>query len=291
VEGAVASLLESGYHVDVISDAESLQRLERYPVCILAEQDDVAPETVDLLVAYAEGGGSLLVSGGAQTREFDGSLGVSHAGAVNGDEPNVDLHIPVGRDSVTVGGSWRLVERKGTGSDDLLVMGRLTRTRDVPGNVHEAPAAAIRRRLGKGLLACAFGPVFGFYAITHYPRLRRFLSGLFEALDQDRRLMRVRAPTFVHAAFRRRDGRLVIHLVNTASTTPLAPNRTIVEEVPAAGPVEIFLPLRAAPARAHLEPSGLPVAWSHDAAGFEARIPEVGIHDIMVVEGGLDEPG
>ncbi|RPJ49658.1 MAG: hypothetical protein EHM21_06580, partial [Chloroflexi bacterium] len=63
VQGAVYSLLENHYNVDILDEWALLPRLKDFPVVVSPEQNDLSAEMVSALKEYTEQGGKLLLSG------------------------------------------------------------------------------------------------------------------------------------------------------------------------------------------------------------------------------------
>ena len=74
VQGAVFSLLECHYGVDVLDEWAFLPRLARFPVVVVPEQTFLSQKMVDALKTYVRSGGKLLVSGAEAFERFGSEL-------------------------------------------------------------------------------------------------------------------------------------------------------------------------------------------------------------------------
>ena len=79
----------------------------------------------------------------------------------------------------------------------------------------------------------------------------------------------------------RNHGKLLVNLVNTAG-----PHRTksILESIPAVGPLKVTIRQPNKPAKVTLEPDGTPLAFDYRDGVIRVTIPQVAIHEIVVVE-------
>ncbi|MCD6335814.1 MAG: beta-galactosidase trimerization domain-containing protein [Candidatus Latescibacteria bacterium] len=80
VQGAVFSLLENHFGVDILDEWALLPHLSEFPVVVAPEQHAMSDEMVEALKDYVERGGKLLISG---AESFD-RFGESFLGVTNG---------------------------------------------------------------------------------------------------------------------------------------------------------------------------------------------------------------
>lgn len=279
IEGALHALLENSYHVDIMSGTDLLKRASDYPLCVIAEQENLTVDTVNALKQYVREGGSLIVSGAGPTRNFDDILGVRDSGKMAGEGKENPVYIPADKGTVCGIGEWRLVT-----AVEAVQVEPVLFSRDLGGRVKNSGyAAATVNKYGRGVVAGIYGPVFGTYSISHYPGVRKFIGKVIDSMKINN-LMKVEAPSWINVTLREKDDSLFINFVNLGCSHPLSPKNTIVENVPPAGPVRISLPLRSVPGSAFLAPGALPVEWSYENGWFSAEIKEIGIHDILVIE-------
>jgi hypothetical protein len=245
LEGALHALLENGVSADILNDADLVRQIDRYPLCVVAEQDNLSDELVSELERYVRAGGVLLVSGAEQT------------------------------------GRYRQV-RPADGQTEVIAP--LLLTRDTGSAAQLSGGCAVTcRPAGKGMAAGIFGPIFATHAKAHYPAVRALLGQLLDRFASPG-LARARGPARVHIALRNRNGQLFVHLVNLGSDHPLSPHSPLVEHVPPAGPVSLDIPLAARPRQVRLMPAAEPVSWTYAAGRLSLRLDLVGIHDILVID-------
>ena len=114
VQGAVFSLLECHYGVDVLDEWALAPRLGQFPVIVAPEQTRLSEKMVEALKAFVRSGGKLLVSGAKVFERFGGDfLGVKGGRLVG----NTVYHVPAADGTVPIrSDSWRLIELAGAES-------------------------------------------------------------------------------------------------------------------------------------------------------------------------------
>ncbi len=275
VQGAVFSLLENSYGVDILDEWALLPRLAEFPVVVVPEQDRLSDEMVAALKAYAKGGGNLLLTGSALFDRFGAaflgfrSLAVEteKSYAVPADDGDVPLYSK----------TWRLGEA--TTAEPL---GRLGRGSQLEDRLLPHPAAVVKR-VGKGEVLYVPADLFRDFAHNRYPLTRRFVGALVERLLPEPEI-RVRAPACVDVALRRRGATALIHLVNRASGSPNLPNNGAIDEIPPVGPVTLRMRLPARPAQVREALESGAVSWEWESGWLTARLATVRIHAALVVE-------
>lgn len=279
IEGALHALLENSLHVDILSGKDMLKKMKNYPLCVVAEQDNLSKETVDTLKRYVEEGGALIISGAEHTKKFDDILGVSDTGNMAGEDLEQPVNIPADKGTVCGIGQWRLVKvEQAIEIEPILFSGEQGERIEKSGS----PAATINKQ-GKGIVVGIYGPVFGKYAISHYPGIRSFIGKVIKTMNIAG-LMKVEAPARVNVTLREKGERMMINLVNLGCDHPLSPKNPYIENVPPAGPVKISLPLKTKPEAVFFAPGSMPVKWNYAKGYLITEIPETGIHNILVID-------
>ena len=84
----------------------------------------------------------------------------------------------------------------------------------------------------------------------------------------------------------RNHDRLLVNLVNTAG-----PHRTesILESIPPVGPLAVTIRQATKPAKVTLEPAGQPLAFEYRDGILRLTIPQVAVHEVVVVEAGREK--
>ncbi|NLM76893.1 MAG: hypothetical protein GX173_02260 [Ruminococcaceae bacterium] len=284
LEGALHVLLENNLHVDIRNTEDLIQSIGRFPLCVVAEQDQLSDDTVAVLEQYVRDGGYLLISGAEQTKRFDALLGVRDA---RPDSLDQALFLPVDNGAVCAIGHWRQVEITENETKEVSPL-LLSRDRGESERLSGGSAATIRP-LGKGKIAGIYGPLFASYTKGHYPAVRSYISRLMALLNHPD-LLKASAPAHIQITLRKKEDQLMVHLVNMGVDHPLSPKSPFVEQVPTAGPVALRLPLDNRPYQVCLMPAATPVCWSYADGQLSVSISQVGIHDILVIKLSPDVP-
>jgi len=275
VQGALDALLENHCSVDVLSECALAERIGDYPLVVVPEQTRLRADLKSALAEYVAQGGRAIVSGSAVADELADIAGVDAA------EPARDgfVYVEVAGEATTVGGPWRPVR-----AVDAEAVAMVMRQRE-PGRDEAAFPAVTLRRVGQGAVAAFHLPVFAHFAATHYPRTRRLVGVVLDALAPEF-AVKMDGPARVHLVLRRMPGRLIAHLVNTGSAHPTTPKQCIVEEVPLAGPVRLRVGAGRRPRAVYLAPSMAGLTWSWRDGVLDVAVASVGILDIVVIESG-----
>jgi hypothetical protein len=271
LEGALHALLENRYSVDILAEHQLQPRLAEFPLVVVPDSYKLAPAFKSALVKYVEGGGNLLLLGEKSARLFEPQLGVRFEGPT----PHVAAELATGAGVVSLHGAWQKVVP--TTAEVVL---RRHPTRDT--RTGGQPAATVNT-LGKGRMAAVYGPVALGCFRSHHPALRRLVGDLCAKLFPDP-AVRVDGPPVLDMALRRTaDGRLSVHLLNTAGMQ-LADRYTTPDFVPPVGPIRVQLRVAKRPSRVALVPGSQPVSWSWRDGVLEATVPQLAIHGVLVVD-------
>jgi hypothetical protein len=76
----------------------------------------------------------------------------------------------------------------------------------------------------------------------------------------------------------------IISLVNLVNAGGPHSTQSIIETIPPVGPLNVTIRLARKPAKITLEPAGLPLPFKYADGKVRLAVPQVAIHDIIVVE-------
>jgi hypothetical protein len=280
VRGALDALLENHCSVDVLNERGLVERIGDYALVVIPEQTRLPDDLKSALAEYVADGGKVIVSGPAVADELAGLAGVAAAWPAR----DGFVYVEVSGEATTVSGPWRPVR-----AADAKAVAMVMRQQEPGRDETEFPAVTLRR-VGRGAVAAIHLPVFGHFAATHYPRTRKLVGAVLQALAPEF-TVEMEAPARVHLVLRKQPGRLIAHLVNTGSAHPTTPKQCTVEEVPPAGPIRLCVRAERRPRAVYLAPSMAGLAWSWDKGLLEVEVASVGILDSVVVEGGEPNDG
>ena len=279
VQGAVFSLLECHYGVDILDEWALLPRLSDFPVVVAPERDQMSETMVASLKQYVRAGGKLLISGAESFERFgEDFLGVS-SGKL---EEAKTYHVSAADGMTPVhSAQWRLVDCVSARPIGTLGTTPLREERLLP-----QPAAALHR-VGRGAVLYVPFSVFRDFQHNRYPLTRTFIGELMKALAP-RLDVRIKAPVSVDVALRRKGKRRIVHLVNRASGIPNQPNNGAIDEIPCVGPINIAMDLEQKPGAVQLafEKGEMDWKWVERRKGgtLTVTVSSVRIHSAVVVE-------
>lgn len=281
VEGALHALLETHRSTDMLTEESALARMADYKLVVVPEQMRLDEQVVRALEDYAQAGGHVLISGAHLSRNFADLVGADADGALIEKSPSDSwgtVQLAVGERTIGVSGPWQAVRpREGTEAWGY----RLLEQEPQKDAIHQV--VVTRRAVGQGSIVAVHGPIFRDYQRGHYPPLRRFVKDLVDRMEIQW-AMSVEAPARLEVILRRKDGRLMVNLLNRGAGEMLSPNRVIVEELPPIIDVTLSLLSAQKPASIRLEPGGAPLDWTYKNGIVLITVPCVAIHDIVVVE-------
>jgi len=280
VQGAVFSLCECHYGVDILDEWALSPRLTEFPVIVAPEQDSMSEDMVTALKGYVESGGRLLVSGSKAVDRFGAEfLGVEGGRLVEYAVyyvPSMDGTVPI------FSAPWRLLDTAGAKS-----LAPIRETPLMDEQVLPNPAATLNR-VGKGMVACIPCGIFRDFTRCRYPMARAFIGDVVQALAGTALDVRVEAPVAVDVVLRRKGGRKIVHLINRSSGIPNLPNSGVIDDVPPIGPITVAMSLPAKPKTVHLAFERAPMRWDYTSSRksgcLRVCVDAVHIHAAVVVE-------
>ena len=318
LNGTLHALLACGYSVDVVSEHQIADRLGDYPVIVLPEVRTLDADFRDALVGYVMDGGSLLCIGADAARLFADELDVE----LDGDPVECSDYIfgkvgGAGGKRQEAGG--RMQEAGGRGQDASslspascilsgMLQGRWQPVTLKTGTIlayryptfdprkNGVPAATLntlkrplepggdRRawwRSPMGHIAAIYGPLGSVYLDYHTPQLRELLRGVMQALFPAP-LVEIDGPPTIDVAVRRKDGDLLVHLVNTTGMQ-VTSAYTILDFVPPVGPLTVRVRLDEEPASVELVPADVEIAWAWADGLLTVTLPSLHIHNVIVI--------
>jgi len=276
VEGAVFSLLENHYGVDVLDEWALFPRLAEFPVVVVPEQHALSVEMVDVLKSYVADGGKLLLTGAPALERFgEEFLGVT-AGTL---AEHVTYHLPAADGATPVySATWRMLETNGAKA--LCALGS---TPLLDEYLLPHPGAVIHR-FGKGKVLYVPGDLFRDFAVNRYPLTRALVGELTRKLAGTLAI-EVSGTLCVDVVLRRQGRKTIIHLINRVSGIPNQPQNGAVDQIPSVGPLTITWRRPTAPRRVRLAFEKCDLHWEYTSHSKTLRVtvPAVHIHAAVVI--------
>lgn len=272
LEGAMQSLLENGYSVDILNEEALVGRMGQYRMVVVPEAEAVPDYVKDALRKYVGDGGRLLLSGVHVAEQYGDLAGVEKR---EGDPQ--DGWLPVDGRAVKIAAKFQPVTLKGATELAPVLY------QQEPDLNRRDMAAATRNEYGAGVVVALHGPLFRNYYQCHYPDMRKFVGGMVRALDV-KGLAHVDGPWWIEMAARQKDGRMLVQFVNRSAGGYLSPNRHMVEEVPVTAPFTVTVPVAEKPKRCFMAPDETTLDWTWADGVLTAKIGGLHIHNVLVIE-------
>jgi len=270
LEGALHALLNLHYSVDILAEHQLQPRLDEFPLVVVPDSHKLTLEFRQALTAYVERGGSLLLLGEKCARLFEPLLGAALEGAPA--QRTAELASAGGITSAD--GIWQKV-RPTTGR----AAGVIHPTRDTR---KDGEVAATVNAFGQGKVGAVYGPLASVYFRSHHPWLRDFIGGLAAELFPDPGVTVDGPPTLDVALRRTADGRLAVHLLNTAGM-PLPDRYGFTDAIPPVESVRLTVRTSARPRSVTWAPDGGDLDWSWSDGRLTVAIPRLAIHGVVIV--------
>jgi len=277
MRGMLFYLLDGHNAVEVLSEHHLQGRMPEYGLIVLAQWDYLAPETINQLLDYVRGGGSLMLVGAGPVGLFKEHLGVQLEGS--GQQGIRSLEWAGYRSPVAAHWFPAVVAPATDGSPTAEVFA--WRSADAAGNPPRRPAATVTQ-VGKGLIGAVY-----FDAGSSYHSHRQFttsdmLNGLVRRL-MPQPIVEVTGSPTVDVTVMTKDGRLMVNLVNTAGPHENASVYTF-DHVPPVGPLDVTIRRDHRPKSVMLQPGARKAKFTYRDGQVRLRIDRLELHDIIVVE-------
>ena len=273
LEGALHALLQNNLPVDVLNDITLARRINQYPLVVIPEPESLCKELIDACKEYVHNGGNLLISGAYGPGIFSDLLGVEPVG-----EPeNGTYSVISGKEMVSLSGLWQSVKSAGAH-----IISHIHNGEEPQRDSLDMPAVTINY-YGKGKVIGIYAPVFQFFRSNPYPRLRRFIGEAVAAFE-NRNIVQVNAQPWVEVSLRKKDDRLLLHLLNKATGHPLSAENHAVEEIPVTGPIKITMQLAERPKGVSVYPEDDRLVYKWSNSVLEVELPGIHIHSIIAID-------
>lgn len=270
LEGALHALLHLHYSVDILAEHQLQPRLDEFPLVVVPDSHRLTPEFRQALTAYVERGGSLLLLGEKCARLFEPLLGVGF----DGPPAQRGAELASAGGVTCADGVWQKVR-----PTTARAAGFIHPTRDARKG---GEIAATLNTFGKGRVAAVYGPVASVYFRSHHPWLRDFIGSLTAELFPDPAVAVDGPPTLDIALRRTSDGRLSVHLLNTAGL-PLPDRYGFTDHIPPVDGVVVAVRTSARPRSVTWVPEGGRLDWSWSDGRLKVTVPRLAIHGVVIV--------
>jgi hypothetical protein len=269
--GTLNCLLDAQQVVEILLEHQVADLIDRYPLVLVPEWEDMPSWLVERLIAYIENGGRLLITGARSLVPFEDSLGIARVG-----EPHGGSVFWLESRGRTFGHRGDRTDYRITG--DGRAYGRLFPKQY---DVGTWLPAAIITRLGEGTIA---GVPFDFgrrYLDASTSSARDFVKDLCRELFPSPTI-EVEGTGLVDVVLATKGDALIVHLINMAGQqrNPLV---DVFDEVPPLGPFKVRVRCGAEPQAVTLEPGGLSPQCAFADGVLAVDVPKLEIHSMVVI--------
>jgi hypothetical protein len=271
LEGTLHALLNLHYSVDILAEHQLQPRLKDFPLVVVPDSHKLTEGFRRVLTNYVEQGGSLLLVGEKSAHLFEPILGAD----LEGEPAQRTAELASGTGVTNTDGVWQKV-RLTTGR----AAGFIRSTRDVRTG---GEVAATVSAFGKGKVGAVYGPLGAVYFRSHHPWLREFVGQLVMELFPNPAVTVEGPPTLDVALRKTADGRLSVHILNTAGM-PLPDRYGFTDFIPPLEHITMTIKTERRPASVTWVPDGGRLDWSWSGGVLRVTIPRLAIHGILVVE-------
>ncbi|MHB9036781.1 MAG: alpha-amylase family protein [Armatimonadota bacterium] len=271
ISGALQALLELHYSVDVLAEYQLQPRLKEFPVVVIPDAYKLTDEFKSALVNYVKDGGALVLLGQKCAHLFGSELGVEYVG----DPRNVPAVVASPSGAISENGVWQSVKVLTASA-----VGYRYPTSDVR---KDGEVAATVAKCGKGRIAAIYGPVALDFFNTRHPYLRQFIGSVVKRVFPNPAVQVDGLPCIDVALRNTKDGKLSVHLLNTASASR-SEKYVAVDYIPPVGPVGVKVNVPKKPSAVKWIPDGGKLDWSWSSGVLSVTIPTVRIHGVLVIE-------
>ena len=270
LDGVLRALLEGQQSVETAAEHQFAGRMAQYPLIVVPECAYLEPQFRNETLAYVKDGGHLLLVGPQAAELFQEELGITWADALKSSGP---LFLTHDGKMVETTGEMRAAKL----SAQTQPFGALQQNKDPASG--STPAASLAA-LGRGTIAATYFTFGRTYCSAPTEGARQFLNALVRRLFPEP-LVEVSGSSDVDMCVARKDGKLLVNLVNTGG-----PHRTqsIIESIPPLGPLTVIVRLAAQPAKVTLVPSGTALPCDFRDGKIVLTVAQVAIHEIIVIE-------
>ncbi|MCR4440331.1 MAG: hypothetical protein QHJ34_13845 [bacterium] len=271
IKGILQCLLDGQHVVDVVMEHHLRQRARQYPLLIYPEWSYIDPEFKALLLEYVASGGRLLVIGPRAAKLFEKELGVTCEG-----EPQRRVNgLAYGGFLAGINSEYQPVQL-GPG---VRPFGEIYENNDFFG---EPAVAASIADYGQGQIAAVYLNLGERYMNLATTVSRDFLSALVRELFPSP-LVEVTGSHNVDVTVSRKEGRLLINLVNTAGLHSDS-RVSVFDQIPAVGPLTVSVRQASKPKAVSLMPSGMKLQFHFRDGKLTLTVPRLEIHEVVALE-------
>jgi len=286
LEGAHIALTKLNYHVNLFADYSLEERLDAYRTVVISQQTRLDKATAEAIRGYVRGGGSVVVAGKVAMEDVPGNRVQSELEDVLGiryldRDPLKMTYLPYRGAPMPVLCEWYPVET--TTAEAVLPMWK-DKWEERDPEVLPWPAMTVNE-YGEGRAVYIAGDLFtGYFRNQFFGVLDIVEQAMTEADTQ--KPFSTDAPIAVEFSLRKKEGDLIVHMVNRLVDWDMDSKGAIwTEHVPPVDRFDVEVKCAARPEQVLLQPGDVEVDWSWSGGTATVEVPGVHIHRAIVLEG------
>lgn len=274
MQGILTLLMDAQQSVEILMEHHLEGRLANYPLLIVPEWVNMDAKVKTQLLDYARNGGNLLIIGGLAVKDFENELGVTFLGKAT-ELGNYQNYIGFGDRMAGIKGWFQSVRLK-SGTESVGVVSKSNDFRFA-----QWPFVSVAA-YGKGKIAGVYADIGDSYNQFQAPVCKAMVKATVEKLMPNP-VTRISGSGYVHTVVAKKDGKLTIHLMNTAG---MHSNRDVYayDEVPPLQNLTVQIRTGTKPAKIVSQPEAKPLPFVYDKGVVTVKIPRLEIHTMLVVE-------
>lgn len=266
----LSALMDGQYAVEVLSEHHLAGNLAQYPLVVIPEWAYLEDDFLQELKTYVKNGGKLLVIGSEACQNFKTELGIEAQG-----QAFKSRFWAMGKDNLGLGNDWiqpvkLLSQARSLGQYYLQEDTRFP-----------AGSLASVADYGQGEIAGIYGNLGSSYRNFQSPQLRDFLDGIVRQLFPQP-LVEVSGSRLLHLTVNDLQGKLMINLINAGGNYNSDKVSTY-DELPPLRNLTVRIRSSQKPRQIIQQPEQRPLAFTYERGVATVKVPEVGIHSILVV--------
>ncbi|MFH0759483.1 MAG: hypothetical protein V2B15_19505 [Bacteroidota bacterium] len=271
LEGALNLILDGQYAVEILMEHHLSGKMDRYPVIVIPECDDLEARFMDELNDYVKGGGHLLIIGVKTTRLFEKELGIKS--------------ISPATEGVTfIESSGRIGSLRSDLVSVELMTGAKTLSTFYEGSdfrFRGDQIASSVNSLGKGSVTGIYFDAGSAYLKYKTPVLCDFIGDHLNDIFQDQ-LVEVAGSDLVHVAVNTLNNHMYVNLINVAGEHTNQ-HAIAFDEIPSLKDLTVRIKTSQKPSRIVLQPDHTELKFDFQDGISTVAIPELSIHSILEI--------
>lgn len=262
-------LCDCGFSTEILMTHQLLGRMSGYQLLVLPDWAVIEDELKTELLEYVANGGSLIAGGPNAAKLFEKELGVRIG------ELDKETVIYMEHNNMLAGMETIHAQVEPQKAE---VFGKLYMTDSRNGAY--TPAATISE-YGKGKIAGVYYRNGNGYLQSKAAAVRDFIGAL--ALEISEPQLQLEAPKCIDASLMKKDGKLMINLLNTAGEHGDVRVRTF-DVIPAVHGITVKLRIKEKPKSVTLQPENILAGFTYENGLLTILVEKLKIHAIIVIE-------